>query len=324
MALPLGAGLAEHPRSGRHRIAIRRDGDREHLVKSSDSSQGVWAEGWFYARHGGSLAFAPRCVELDREGRTVVLELRPGARDAQALSEEDPLRGLHALTALAEPLAELHELPIDQGAPAARPALPQVARPWVSDLQAGSPALRDCLRDLQGRRQLVDGYEAWRAGLRADAITHGDVKPDNVIVSEAGVELIDWELAGRGDASVDVGALIGSMASIWIEALDLSADGSAEEWVSAGRVPYGALRTAVEGFLRGYRHRGHGDDWARGAVRWAAFWLVARAVGEASLSLAYAPRTMLKVRVADSLSRRPASLLRPRAPSGSVPASGAA
>jgi aminoglycoside phosphotransferase (APT) family kinase protein len=301
--------VEQHPRSGRNRIAVREAGDAKHLVKSSGEAGDAWREGWFYATHGPSYGFAPRCLELDRAGRTVVLELLPEARDAQELGRTDPTRALRALTELGEALASLHRLPLDSRAPLAQPVLPPIERPSAAHLQASTPALWDCLRDLQGRRGLIDGYERWRAGLVADRVVHGDLKLDNVIVAEERVLLADWELAGRGDPSVDVGGAIGSMATVWLDGLALSPDEPAERWVDRGAVSFGALRAAIAAFADGYAGVARDRDWSADAVRSAAYWLVARAVSEASLSRAYAPATMLKLRVASSLAKRPERVL---------------
>lgn len=298
-----------HPRSGRNRIAVRKDGDAERLVKSSGEPGETWPEGWFYATHGESWELAPRCLELDRSSRTVVLEMLPGARDAQELSGPEPARALRAVAGLGEALAALHRLLPGTEAPLARPVLPPVELPSASGLQSGTPALWDCLRDLQQRRRLVAGYERWRDGLGAACVTHGDLKLDNVVIAAERVQLVDWELSGLGDPWVDVGGAIGSMTTVWLDGLALSPGEPAEQWVDGSSVSYGFLRAAVGAFVDGYAGGEHDEQWALRAVRSAAYWLIARAVSEASLSRAYPPSAMLKVRTADSLANRPERIL---------------
>ncbi|HWJ42808.1 MAG TPA: phosphotransferase [Solirubrobacterales bacterium] len=297
---------APHPRSGRNRIGVRRRAGGRELVKSSSQPQEVWAEGWFYAAH-GSYPFAPRCIELDEPRRTVVLELLPGATDAMALGISEPDRALWALVVLAQPLAILHARPPGPDPPAGQPVLPPVALPPAAEVQSSTPALMACLADVQARPRLVEGYESWRRALVATSLTHGDVKLDNVIVVGEEVYLTDWELSGRGDPSVDVGGVVGSMVCVWISALDLSSDGDPERWVTGAALPFRLLRQALVAFADAYG--GAGRTGLREVLGWGGFWLVSRALSEASLSPAYEPATMLKVRLADSLLNRPERIL---------------
>jgi serine/threonine protein kinase len=279
-------------------------------VKGCAQPEGGWAEGWFYSAHGPSYAHAPRCVSVDRDSRVVVLEFSATAFDLQTIAASDPMRALRMLASLGGPVAELHDRPLSAGAPRSDPVLPRVAYPSAVAVQSATAAFRDCLRDLQNRHRLVAEYEGWRKSLRTNALVHGDIKADNILIDSNSVKIIDWELSGVGDPRVDIGGLIGSMVIVWLDALALDSAEAPEAWVADSAVSFRSLRAAVTDFLSAYSQSPVDDQFVLNSVISAACWLVARAVAEASLSRIYEPSVMLKLRVADALVADPRRICR--------------
>jgi hypothetical protein len=84
-----------------------------------------------------------------------------------------------------------------------------------------------------------------------DSLIHGDMKWDNLVVSEEGDEpqlrVVDWELADIGDAAWDAGAVIAAYIGAWM--LMLSASGT-----SPAEVPtrFAEMRQALRAFWTTY------------------------------------------------------------------------
>lgn len=107
-----------------------------------------------------------------------------------------------------------------------------------------SAASSTVLRWLVARPDALAALGRLRAGWRYDAIIHGDVKGPNIlIVADATIRLIDWELTTLGDGGWDVAGLIHSL-------LVPNPAGVPETLVAA----QARARPLVEAFWRGYRH----------------------------------------------------------------------
>lgn len=69
------------------------------------------------------------------------------------------------------------------------------------------------LADLHRRLHAIPAHPAlpgrWAAPEPGDVVVHGDLHPDNVLLSPAGPVVIDWSSAGRGPAGADV-------ADVWL------------------------------------------------------------------------------------------------------------
>lgn len=58
------------------------------------------------------------------------------------------------------------------------------------------------------RRRRVQSILAVAPALGSDRLIHADLIPENVIVSDERVAIVDWEYSGRGDQAVDVASVI--------------------------------------------------------------------------------------------------------------------
>ncbi len=116
------------------------------------------------------------------------------------------LARLHDATAVAAPYAERDDLEIEARADL-EDALERVGEPW----EAG-PYADGCRKLLAsataGVRQWLAAYDGLAAACRARGdqavLTHGEPKPDNLLVTAAGPALLDWDTALLAPAARDL------------------------------------------------------------------------------------------------------------------------
>jgi aminoglycoside phosphotransferase (APT) family kinase protein len=135
--------------------------------------------------------------------------------------------------------------------------LPEPDHERLSDMSAGA---LDVLARLQTSSELCDRLLRLREDVRPDAFTHGDLRWDNCLARPAPggsrrtrVLLIDWELAGRGDASADVGAALSEYLRLWVSSVPIVE--GAEPWklLDHARHPLARLRPSMDALWSGYR-----------------------------------------------------------------------
>jgi hypothetical protein len=150
--------------------------------------------------------FAPRVLGFADDGAHPLLALEdlgearwPPPWDADlAVRVRETLARMHALPTTLPPFSEVHAGESDgwhtvAEAPGPFLALGVASRRW---LDAALPALLD-----------ADA----RAALEGDALTHFDVRSDNLCLADRGVVLIDWNLACRGRPEMDLGFWLPSL-----------------------------------------------------------------------------------------------------------------
>ncbi|MFE2880166.1 phosphotransferase [Streptomyces roseus] len=189
------------------------------------------------------------------------------------------------LRELGERIAVLHTVLGGCGR-ARRPGLggQEEALPWVLSAHEPRP---DALASLGPAGLVVLGIVQASPGIRegltelthlwrSDAVTHGDLRADNVLVRGAtghltDLRIIDWELVGAGDACWDVACAIHGMIVLWLQSTPLDcADATAgppATLSSAERLPWPVLQASVRALWQGYVDRmGHDGTWTKHAV----------------------------------------------------------
>jgi hypothetical protein len=168
----------------------------------------------------------PQFLGYDPNKRILVLEF---IRKSHSLREHHALKRRFPVAlgaALAHALASLHRLPIKDDLVRRSSRDPRwifsLHRPGLRHWRGLSRASLKVVEIIQGRpeycRLLDDVQQDWRN----DAFIHFDAKWDNCIVLEPsapeytrGLRIIDWELAGLGDACWDVGSVLADYLSVW-------------------------------------------------------------------------------------------------------------
>jgi aminoglycoside phosphotransferase (APT) family kinase protein len=222
-------------------------------------------------------AFYEYCRDID-EMRTVLPALRANDRDrgliVLELIEGRPLWGQFAiapeaafLSQAAAPLGsalanvhrtfrELTDTPW---------AAPLGARPWVFGVHKPapeifgvlSPANLQVIRTIQQSAPITAGLDHLRSSWVAETLIHNDLKGDNVLIStrdaNTRVCIVDWEMAQRGDAAWDVGAMFRDFLGYWLNSVPLSADLSPEDMLAKSSWPLSRLHPAARAFWQAYR-----------------------------------------------------------------------
>ena len=224
----------------------------------------------------GALAplapYVPRLVHHDATASVVVTELMHPATTLGKFhlnhgqihfppeAGEGPGRILAAIRVAGEDAARAGALPGLANAPPGPWAFLEGLAGSAGALPPAWSELRDLLRARPSVLEtLPELRHRWAS--RADLV-HGDIRWDNLLVGagegpEGGLNLllIDWEMAGRGDAAWDVACFLGEYARFWLAMAEAF---GIEDLASARRRAPFALPTsapAVQAFWRTYRHR---------------------------------------------------------------------
>ncbi|GAB2857069.1 phosphotransferase family protein [Nocardioides pacificus] len=181
-----------------HVLATAHDVGREYLVMSALAGSPVPVPGMVVHCADASVIGAPFYVMDFADGEIL--------RSAGQLDAITPQRGRALATALADTLADLHELdPASVGlGDLGRPVgyNERQVRRWVKQVEASTS------RDLPGLDRLVTRLLAGVPGGQA-AIVHGDYRLDNVVLGpdDRVAAVLDWEMATLGDPLTDVATM---------------------------------------------------------------------------------------------------------------------
>lgn len=254
------SSVALHPRSGRNRLTVLTMSDGGKLIVKEGHTP---AEARIFET---TPAAARPPLAVDGENRRLLFDLAADSRTLEEVtfSSETWAKLLHPLAML---LAETHAQHSDD--------LPPLQHPWPmfqpiswQDFQTLTPAARQLVRQIQQRPLLANAADTLR-GLSGNNLVHGDIKADNIVVSEGKAQLIDWELSGSGHPLVDVGALIGMVLSKWAENVTLGNE--PEVGLTAKQ-----LVALLSPILSGYAEKGENLTLQDAALAGAG-WLVSRA-----------------------------------------------
>ena len=242
-------------------------GSREYLVKQakvwdSESRATVESEAAFYRRREGYPYLAsliPRCYSFDPPNSILVFEFLSGYTDLYDLADRfSPEVG----RLCGENIAAYHrEMEMDSLAlefPEAGPSYLSLHE-WTENTEELSSAQREFLRVLKRYPAFGQELDRLRAEWKPDALTHGDWKLDNCLLSEDGrhLRMVDWEFVAWGDSIGDVGALLQSYWNFWVR--------------SPAEDPIESIRPALRAFLEAYaKARGREPvEFAARAIRFA-------------------------------------------------------
>jgi thiamine kinase-like enzyme len=250
-------------------------------------------------------ALVPRDFLYDMQRHVLVTELLP---DGESLSDHhrrlnafppEPARLIGAL------FGRLHREPMPslEGRPEAAAFRRQP--PWILSAHQHGTNLFEALSGGNAQLlQIVQSYpdfqrtlDELRADLRADRLTHGDVKWDNCVAYRApgngalAAKVVDWELADIGDAAWDLGALLQAYISFWVLSMRMSAGMLPAQMADTAFYPIETMRPSIRAFWQAYVEARELDGAAAQAllirsVRYGA----ARMIQTAYETMQYAPQ----------------------------------
>ena len=154
------------------------------------------------------------------------------------------------------------------------------------------PALSALLQQHQEFQTLLDALGAeWHF----DSLIHGDMKWDNVLVFPApdGLDfrIVDWEMADFGDAAWDVGAVLQSFLTLWIQSMPIASGLPPDAYVGMAAQPLEAMRPVLRTFWEAYATtRGFSEDQRKLELERCMRFGAARLVLAAAEQRLYAPQ----------------------------------
>lgn len=210
----------------------------------------------------GMKRYLPACHGFDTERGILTLEL---LRHAESVRDYH-VRRRRFPTSLAKQLGDaLGALHRESAAETDRlgargPAwVLSLHHPDLSVFRDVSAANLQLIKLLQGADEFCHLLDDLRASWANDALIHGDVKADNVIAfapktsgRKTRLSLVDWEMAGRGDACWDVGSVFGEYLATWLLSMPITGEAAPERFVELARYPLEAIQPAIRAFWHAY------------------------------------------------------------------------
>jgi len=209
----------------------------------------------------------PAPVSYDPAAGVLVLEAAPDAQDLRERHAHG--RFSRELAAQAgQTLALLHAMAPatlgDHEGPLNLSWALQLHRPSLKAAQHMTGAASELVRTIQRSQELCAALDELHASWRDDAVIHGDIRWDNVLTGRAPTGtsprrsrllLVDWESAGRGDPSLDLGAFFGEYLYAWLRSIPIvDPEDPGRLLAHAGR-PLARMRPALSAFWLSYaRH----------------------------------------------------------------------
>lgn len=242
----------------------------------------------------------PRFRAYDPDRHILVLELIGGGENLTELHRRVNGFPEDVAQRVGELLARYHEASMRDLLPRANSAIFQGQPPWIlsfhlmprGSMQNLSAANGQFVTILQSYPDFGQALDRVRAGWRRDALIHGDMKFDNVVVrgaqtSDQTMHVVDWELADIGDSAWDIASILQAYLTWWIASLP---NASASEPNGAAQYPLETIQPAMRAFWNAYvssRRLSAGD--ADAELERAVSYAGARMLQTVYESMAWAP-----------------------------------
>jgi Ser/Thr protein kinase RdoA (MazF antagonist) len=257
----------------------------------------------------------PVMVHHEPEAARLVLRSPGGARDwtehhaagrfsrASAAALGRLLAAVHAT-----PAAIVEDLP-DRYDRLWALSLPEPSHELLLDLSAGA---QDLVARLQGSGFMCSRLRELRDAGPEDDLVHGDLRWDNCLAVAAPgsqrrtrVLLIDWELAGRGAAALDLGTALAEYLAAWVGSIPIVKPTEPDRFMAQARHPLWRMQPAIAAFWSSYRLAARRPPRLRRAVEMAAVRLVHTAVERAAGLTALSAHVVTLLQLADNMLREP-------------------
>lgn len=207
-------------------------------------------------------ALMPRFRAYDPDRHILVLELIDGGENFSELHRRLNAFPQDVAQRVGELLARYHEASMRELLPRANTAIFQGQPPWIlsfhltprGSMQSLSTANGQFMTILQSYPDFGWALDRIRAGWRRNALIHGDMKFDNLVVrgaetSEQTLHVVDWELADIGDSAWDIASILQAYLTWWIASLPrVPTDGPND----AAQYPLETIQPAIHAFWEAY------------------------------------------------------------------------
>jgi Phosphotransferase enzyme family len=205
-------------------------------------------------------ALMPRFRSYDPDRSILVVELIANGANLTELHRRANAFPLDVARRVGELLARYHDVSGRELLPRANAAIFQGMPPWIlsfhlmphGSMQTLSAANGQFMSILQSYPDFALALDRLRSGWRRNALVHGDMKFDNVVVSQSGdtMHVVDWELTDVGDSAWDVASILQAYLTWWISTLQRvpGAEGEAD----GAQYPLESIQPAVHAFWDAY------------------------------------------------------------------------
>jgi aminoglycoside phosphotransferase (APT) family kinase protein len=271
-------GLRIVDMSRRNRVfVVTAEGEPGFVVKQPSDADGAGVRhealvlGRLRAADARLAARLPVPISYDPADGVLVLE---AARDAQDLRERHA-RGrfsrelaAHAGRALALLHGTSPALLGDQAAPWDPRWTLRLHRPSLKAAHHMTGAASELVRTIQRSDELCAALDELSASRHDGVVIHGDIRWENVLTARAPsgasprrsrVLLLDWESAGRGDPSLDVGAFFGEYLHAWLRSIPIVEPKDPGLLLAHAGHPLARMRPALNAFWLTYARHSASD-----------------------------------------------------------------
>jgi len=204
-------------------------------------------------------ALMPRFRSYDPDRHILVLELIGGGENLTELHRRVNAFPSDVAQRIGELLARYHDVSGRELLPRANAAIFQGQPPWIlsfhlmprGSVQNLSAANGQFMTILQSYPDFGQALDRVRAGWRRNALVHGDMKFDNVVMrfEEQTMHVVDWELADVGDSAWDVASILQAYLTWWIATLQRVPTGEPDD---AAQYPLETIQPAIRAFWDAY------------------------------------------------------------------------
>ncbi|MFL6197250.1 MAG: phosphotransferase family protein [Thermoanaerobaculia bacterium] len=207
-------------------------------------------------------ALMPCFRAYDPDRHLLVLELIDGGENLSELHRR--LNGFpeDIARSVGELLARYHVSSVRDLLPRANTAIFQGQPPWIlsfhlmprGSMQNLSAANGQFMGIVQSYPDFGQALDRIRMGWRRDALVHGDMKFDNVVIRgaqtpEQSLRVVDWELADVGDSAWDVASILQAYLTWWIASLERVPEGGSSD---TAQFPLESIQPAIHAFWDAY------------------------------------------------------------------------
>ena len=256
----------------------------------------------------------PAVLDHDPAASLLALRTRGGARD---WNEHHGGRFAAApARQLGRALAALHAVPpggVADLPPGVDPmwglSLPEPPLDLLLDL---SEAAQELVARLQASRPLCDRLRQLAETGADGALVHGDLRWDNCLAVAGPASrrrtrllLVDWELAGHGEAAFDVGTVLAEYLRTWVFSIEIVEPGDPARLMALASRPLASMQPAVHAFWSAYRAASPRCPPLRRAIELAAVRLLQTAVEYARGTSALSAHSVTLLQLADNMLRGP-------------------
>lgn len=171
---------------------------------------------------------------------------------------------------------------------------------------------QDLVARLQANPPMIERLTGLRDDDHGDAFVHGDLRWENCLaIAVPGSSrrtrtfVVDWELAGSGEAALDVGTVLAEYLSAWVGSIPIVDAAAPGRLLSHARYPLRRMQPAIEAFMSAYRRATATPPRLRRTMELAAVRLLQTAVERAQVLATPSASLVTLVQLAENILLEP-------------------